>query len=307
MRAIKFETSITSRGENSLHRYLGELDKMELISQQEEIALAKKVKEGDAAALDKLIKANLRFVVSCAKKYQHLGMSLSDLISEGNLGLIKAAKLFDETRGFKFISFAVWWIRQSMMAALGQDVRMIRLPMNIVQASSDIRKVAESLEQQLERVPTEKEITSMLTRETPKIAMGYAFGGKVVSLDNPVREDSPTSLRETTADHAIASPDEQLITESRQIELQRLLSALREHEQLVLRANFGIGVEPRGLEELSIDMGLSKERVRQIRQSALAKIKGLLERKENVVYGKQLVFAEKTVVKSKKRSKGGQA
>lgn len=282
MRAINIDQSITLRNEDSFHRYLNELERTELISVDEEILLAQKIRAGDEAALDRLVKANLRFVVSCAKKYQNLGLSLSDLVSEGNLGLIKAARLFDETKGFKFISFAVWWIRQSIMSALGRDTRMIRLPMNIVQATSNIRKKSDELEQHLERAPIAYEITGAMGLEDDHIAMDYAFGRIVVSLDNTINEDSTMSLWEIMADKNAEATDHGLMNESVNGEVKRLLNALTPRDRAVLIGFYGLSGRVKGFDEIAEELGLSTERVRQLKLGAIQKLQHLLT-KGNVV------------------------
>lgn len=282
MRAITIDQSITQRNEDSFHRYLKELERTELITAEEEMALAKKIRAGDEAALNRLVKANLRFVVSCAKKYQNLGLSLSDLVSEGNLGLIKAARLFDETKGFKFISFAVWWIRQSIMSALGRDTRMIRLPMNIVQATSHIRKKADELEQQLERTPEASEITQLIGLGDDHIAMEYAFGRTVVSLDNTIQEDSTMLLWEITADRNTVATDHKLMDESVTGEVERLLNALSPRDRIIVIGFYGLSGRVKGFDEIAEELGLSTERVRQLKLSAIQKLQHLLT-KGNVV------------------------
>lgn len=285
MRAIKIDQMITGREVDSLNRYLAELDKTELLTVEEEIALAKKVRNGDVAAFDRLVKCNLRFVVSVAKKYQRLGLPLSDLINEGNLGLMRAAKLFDETKGFKFISYAVWWIRQSMMAALGTDVRMIRLPGNMVTATANIRKVAERLEQQLERAPASFEIEEQLYIPNISIAMGYAFGKKVVSLDGPARADGDGDgdLCSVLADRECLPADHGLMGESMSVEVRRMLSILEGRERVIVSECFGLSGREKSLEEIAVDLGLTRERVRQLKLGALGKLRHALGKK-NVVH-----------------------
>lgn len=283
MRPIQIEQSITARNEHSLNRYLAELDKVELISVQEEIFLARKIREGDRAALDRLVKCNLRFVVSCAKKYQHLGMPLSDLINEGNLGLIKAAKLFDETKGFKFISYAVWWIRQAMMAALGNDGRMIRLPGNMIRATADIRKVAEGLEQRLERLPTSSEILEQVYIPNEELAMRYAFGRSVVSLDGPASSngDGEMELGQVLVDMSIPGADQELIGESVSSEVRGMLGVLGEREREIVVKFFGLEGEPMRLEEIAESLGLTRERVRQLKLGAIVRIRHMIDKQRN--------------------------
>lgn len=285
MRAIKIDQMITGREMDSLNRYLNELDKTELLSVEEEITLAKKIREGDLAALDRLVKCNLRFVVSVAKKYQHLGLPLSDLINEGNLGLIKAAKLFDETKGFKFISYAVWWIRQGIMAALGNDVRMIRLPGNMVTATASIRKMADKLEQQLERPASCWEIQQQLYIPNVDLAMGYAFGRKVVSLDGPARSDGDGDgdLASILADRESECPDAGLLEDSVSLEIRRMVSLLGERERRIVWESFGLSGREKSVDELALELGLSRERVRQLKLGALGKLRHALSKK-NVVH-----------------------
>ncbi|MBB2146796.1 sigma-70 family RNA polymerase sigma factor [Pedobacter sp. LMG 31464] len=274
MRSIHIDHSITNRSELSLQRYLYDISKLELIKADEEVVLARKIKEGDDAALAKLVRSNLRFVVSCAKKYQHLGLPLADLINEGNIGLIKAARLFDETKGFKFISYAVWWIRQSIMMALSLDVRMIRLPQNMVKMTAEIRKTSEKLEQVLERVPTQQEICEQLYVPSESIAMDYAFGRTVVSLDSTVREDSDMQLWSALEDKNSIATDELVNTESLDMDIKRLLSTLNQRDQRILIDFFGFsGNMPKSLDDIAIEMKLSRERIRQLKEAALQRLR----------------------------------
>jgi RNA polymerase primary sigma factor len=274
MRALTIDHAITNRNEHSLHRYLGEISKMELITAEEEVALARKIRSGDDGALNKLVKSNLRFVVSCAKKYQHLGLPLSDLINEGNIGLIKAARLFDETKGFKFISYAVWWIRQSIMVAISHDVRAIRLPMNMVKMTTEIRKVSERLEQSLERIPSREEILEHLYVPSESVAMDYAFGRTMVSLDEQLKEDSSTELWATLEDQTCQPTDNILLAESSNRDTKRLLQMLSDREQRILLDYFGFECEvPKSLEDIGAELNLHRERIRQLKDSALEKIR----------------------------------
>ncbi len=274
MSAIHIDQSITSRDEHSLQLYLNELDGMELISAAEEVSLARKIKAGDQAALQKLVKANLRFVVSCAKKYQRLGLPLADLVSEGNLGLIRAAQLFDESRGFKFISYAVWWIRQSMMMALSVNARMIRLPGNMVKATADIRKMADYLEQRLERMPTEEELRERLYVASDGFAMEYAFGRTVVSLDEPVKQEGGDELWSMMKDESLGQTDGLLMQQSASVDIDRLLSRLPDRERKIVEAFFGLGGGgAKTLEDISLELDISRERVRQLKNDALARLK----------------------------------
>ncbi len=285
MRALTIDHSITNRNEHSLHRYLGEISKMELINAEEEVVLAGKIRSGDAGALNKLVKSNLRFVVSCAKKYQHLGLPLSDLINEGNIGLIKAAKQFDETKGFKFISYAVWWIRQSIMVAISHDVRAIRLPMNMVKMTTEIRKLSERLEQNLERIPSREEILEHLYVPSESVAMDYAFGRTVVSLDEQLKEDSATELWSSLEDKTCPPTDQLLMTESFQSDTRQLLGLLSDREQRILLDYFGFECDvPKSLEDIGAELNLHRERIRQLKDGALAKIRSKVgERKFSYV------------------------
>lgn len=274
MRAIHIDQSITHRDEHSLQLYLNELDGMELITAAEEVVLAKKIKAGDQAALQKLVKANLRFVVSCAKKYQRLGLPLADLVSEGNMGLIKAAQLFDESRGFKFISYAVWWIRQSMMMALSNQARMIRLPGNMVKSTAEIRKTADQLEQLLERMPTEQEIKEVLYVAGDGFAMEYALGRTVVSLDEPVKQEGGDELWSMMKDESLGETDGMLMQQSASEDIDRLLSKLPDRERKIVEDFFGLGGSgAKTLEDISLELDISRERVRQLKNDALARLK----------------------------------
>jgi RNA polymerase primary sigma factor len=279
MRPLLIDPMITSRSADSLNRYLVELDKIPLLKAEDEIFLCKKIKEGDRSALDRLVKCNLRFVVSCAKKYQHLGLPLSDLINEGNIGLIRAARMFDESKGFKFISYAVWWIRQSMMMALTLDVRVIRLPQNMVKITSEIRKTSELLEQELERIPTHAEICERIHIPSEKIALENAFGKNVSSLDNSVQHDNDSMLWTTLADSDSLPADHVVMAESYQNEIEGILSLVTERERKILRGTFGFenGI-PESLEDLGRQLGMSTERVRQLKLSALHTIRKKIQR-----------------------------
>lgn len=278
MRAIHIDQAITRRDEHSLQLYLNELDGMALISAEEEAELAKKIRAGDQAALQQLVKANLRFVVSCAKKYQKLGLPLADLVSEGNLGLIKAATLFDETRGFKFISYAVWWIRQHMMAALSVHSRMIRLPENMVKATADLRRTAEWLEQRLERRPTPQELREVLYVAGDGLAMDYAFERTMLSLDEPAGMDSGDELGMLLKDGNALYPDQGLMRQSQQIEIDRLMARLNDRERKIVTEFFGLeGRSARPLEDIADELGLTTERARQLKKGALYKLQARLK------------------------------
>ncbi len=275
MRSIYIDHSITASYENSLHRYLAELDCKTLLSVDEEILLAQKIKQGDKVALDRLVKSNLRFVVSCAKKYQHLGMPLSDLINEGNFGLIKAAKLFDETKGFKFISYAVWWIRQAMLSALGNDAHIIRLPGNMMRATADIRKAADLLEQRLERRPTSGEIQEQVYVPNESMAMVYAFDRTVLSLDESASADRQGELvwGQVVADAQALDADHELMEQSAALELERMLGVLGERDRLIVSEFFGLHGESKNLEDIGLSLGLTSERVRQLKLRAIQRIR----------------------------------
>lgn len=279
MRAINIEYSITDRSDFSLNKYLLELDRTELLSASEEVALAKKVRAGDKAAIDRLVKCNLRFVVSVAKKYQYSGMPLADLISEGNLGLIRAAEDFDETKGFKFISYAVWWIRQAIMNALGNHLRMIRLPMNMVNGTAKARKLAEQLEQTLERKPTREEILEQLDVTNPEQAFSLAFEGRVVSLDAPAGDidDGEMELGNFVIDLGAVAPDEGLHLEDDLLERRRWLSVLNDKEREVIAGIYGFNGHEIGAKQMAREMGISVDQLRQIRVKGLRKIKKVIE------------------------------
>lgn len=285
MRGLRIDNSITRRDEASLNKYLAEIDKLPLIRAEEEVMLGQKIRAGDKQAVERLVRANLRFVVSCAKKYQHMGLSLNDLVNEGNLGLIKAAELFDETRGFKFISYAVWWIRQSIMQALGMDTRMIRLPLSMIKASSEVRQAAYLMEQQLERMPTREEIASSMQIPEDSPALDHAFGWMVSSLDNSASADSDTQLWEILEDPNSQRSDELLLGEATTHKVSALLAVLSEREQRVLRSLFGLdGQHPMGLEDVGRSLGMTAERVRQLKNEALKRLRKTAEQK-GIMYG----------------------
>ncbi len=284
---MKITKQITNRESQSLDKYFQEIGKVDLITPEEEIELAKKIRKGDKAALDKLTKANLRFVVSVAKQYQHQGLPLSDLINEGNLGLIKAAKKFDETRGFKFISYAVWWIRQSIMQAIADQSRMVRLPLNRVGELSKISKVASSLEQELERKPSVEEIANELDMSEEEVAYTLRHSGRQVSVDAPFSqsEDSKSSLLDVMPNTEQPSPDSSLMNESLRKEIERVLSTLSEKEATVIKLYFGFNTEYTAtLEEIGEILNLTRERVRQIKEQALRKLRHASRSKRLKVY-----------------------
>ncbi|MDF1560747.1 MAG: RNA polymerase sigma factor RpoD/SigA [Bacteroidales bacterium] len=273
MRQLKITKSITNRESASLDKYLQEIGKEELISVEEEVELAQRIKKGDRAALEKLTKANLRFVVSVAKQYQNQGLSLPDLINEGNLGLIKAAEKFDETRGFKFISYAVWWIRQSILQALAEQSRIVRLPLNQVGSLNKINKAFARFEQENERTPSPEELAEVLDLPKEKVADTLKVSGRHVSVDAPFVEGEDNSLLDvlTNLDSPIA--DKMLIDESLSKEIERALTTLTERERDIIRYFFGIGCQEMTLEEIGEKFGLTRERVRQIKEKAIRRLR----------------------------------
>lgn len=274
MRQLKITKSITNRESQSLEKYLQEIGREELITAEEEVKLARLIKQGDQNALDRLTKANLRFVVSVAKQYQNQGLSLPDLINEGNLGLIKAAKRFDETRGFKFISYAVWWIRQSILQALAEQSRIVRLPLNQVGSLNKIAKAYSKLEQEYEREPSPEELAKVLDIPTEKIADTMRVSGKHVSMDAPFVQGEDNSLVDVLENHDSPRADGSLMNESLQREIDRSLSTLTEREREVIKLFFGIGM-PHGLtlEEIGAKFDLTRERVRQIKEKAIRRLR----------------------------------
>jgi RNA polymerase primary sigma factor len=274
MRQLKISKSITNRETTSLDKYLQDIGKEELISAEEEVQLAQRIKQGDMVALEKLTKANLRFVVSVAKQYQNQGMSLPDLINEGNLGLIKAAQRFDETRGFKFISYAVWWIRQSILQSLAEQSRIVRLPLNQVGSLNKISKQASRLEQFYERTPSADEIASSLDLSEDKVSDVLRLSGKHVSVDAPITNDDETSMLDMMINNDTPHTDQKLMTESLKREIERSLAILSEKERDIINLYFGIGVNHSWtLEEIGIHFDLTRERVRQIKEKALKRLK----------------------------------
>ncbi len=274
MRQLKITKSITNRESQSLDKYLQEIGREELITAEEEVVLAKKIRDGDQAALGKLTKSNLRFVVSVAKQYQNQGLSLPDLINEGNLGLIKAATRFDETRGFKFISYAVWWIRQSILQALAEQSRIVRLPLNQVGSLNKINKAFSKLEQEFERAPTAEELAKLLEIPEDKVADTMRVSGRHVSMDAPFQVGEDNNLLDVLVNPDAPKTDSHLMTESLQKEIERSLSTLTERESDVVRLFFGIGI-PHGLtlEEIGAKFDLTRERVRQIKEKAIRRLR----------------------------------
>jgi len=275
MRQLKITKSITNRESQSLEKYLQEIGKVELITPEEEVKLAIRIKQGDQKALDKLTKANLRFVVSVAKQYQNQGLTLPDLINEGNLGLIKAAQRFDETRGFKFISYAVWWIRQSILQALAEQSRIVRLPLNKVGLTNRIQKAYSLLEQQFEREPSPEELAEVLELDIEEIRSTIGIGGRHVSVDTPLSEGEDNTLidvmENTNADRAETNIEH---NESLKIDIDRSLQTLTERQKEVICFFFGIGVDhPMSLEDIGDRFSLTRERVRQIKDKAITKLR----------------------------------
>ncbi len=267
--------------DRSLDLYLREIGETPLINAAEEVRLARKIKQGDKLALEKLTKANLRFVVSVAKQYQNQGLSLADLINEGNIGLIKAAKRFDETRGFKFISYAVWWIRQAILQALAEQSRVVRLPLNRIGTISKIRKTSARLAQTHERQPNIEELAKELEVDVEKVREALQHTGRHLSMDAPFNEDDDNSLLDVLPDDEDTSPDDTLMDESLKIDIERALSLLHPREAEITRLYFGIGREhPLTLEEIGQRFGLTRERVRQIKEKALRKLRQKHRREE---------------------------
>ncbi|HTO38118.1 MAG TPA: RNA polymerase sigma factor RpoD/SigA [Brumimicrobium sp.] len=275
MRQLKITKSITNRESQSLDKYLQDIGKEELITADEEVELARKIKQGDQKALEKLTRANLRFVVSVAKQYQNQGLTLPDLINEGNLGLIKAAQKFDETRGFKFISYAVWWIRQSILSALAEQARIVRLPLNQVGSLNKINKAYSRLEQEFERAPSAEELAEALEVPEDKIKESLKVSGRHVSMDAPLstNEDGGT-LMDVMANDDSPKADSHLMAESLQREIERSLSTLTDKEREIVRLFFGIGMNHGlTLEEIGTKFNLTRERVRQIKEKAIRRLR----------------------------------
>ena len=273
MRQLKITKSITNRESASLDKYLQEIGREELITVEEEVELAQRIKKGDQEALDKLTRANLRFVVSVAKQYQNQGISLPDLINEGNLGLIKAAEKFDETRGFKFISYAVWWIRQSILQALAEQSRIVRLPLNQVGSLNKINKALSQFEQQYERQPSPDELADMLEIPREKIADTLRVSGRHVSVDAPFVDGEDNSLLDVLVNNDSPNADKGLVNESLNTEIERALSTLTERERDIVKYFFGIGCQEMTLEENGEKFGLTRERVRQIKEKAIRRLR----------------------------------
>ena len=273
MRQLKITKSITNRESASLDKYLQEIGKEDLITVEEEVELAQRIRKGDQKALEKLTRANLRFVVSVAKQYQNQGLSLPDLINEGNLGLIKAAEKFDETRGFKFISYAVWWIRQSILQALAEQSRIVRLPLNQVGSLNKINKAFSRFEQENERRPSPEELADSLDLPAEKVADTLRVSGRHISVDAPFVEGEDNSLLDVLVNDDSPIADRTLINESLSTEVERALSTLTERERDIIKLFFGINTQEMTLEEIGEKFGLTRERVRQIKEKAIRRLR----------------------------------
>ena len=274
MRQLKIVKQVTNRNTASLEKYLQEIGKVDLLTADQEVQLAQRIKNGDEKALDELVKANLRFVVSVAKQYQNQGLSLPDLINEGNLGLIKAAQRFDETRGFKFISYAVWWIRQSILQALAEQARIVRLPLNKIGDINKINKTQAALEQKLEREPGVDEIAEEMDLDLKKVKESVQTSRRHVSVDAPLVQDEDNTMLDVMKSDETATPEEGLLYESLKIEIERAVSTLSPREADVIRYFFGLNSRsPLTLDEIGLKFGLTRERVRQIKEKGLRKLK----------------------------------
>ncbi len=273
MRQLKITKSITNRESQSLDKYLQEIGHEELLSADEEVELAQRIRKGDRKALERLTKANLRFVVSVAKQYQNQGLSLPDLINEGNVGLIKAAEKFDETRGFKFISYAVWWIRQSILQAIAEQSRIVRLPLNQVGSMNKVNKALNKFEQENERKASIDELAERVDLPEDKIAEALKVNGRHVSMDAPFSEGEDGSLIDVMPNGDSPEPDKSLVLESLREEIKRALLTLNERERKVVEAFFGIDQPEKTLEEIGVEYGLTRERVRQIKEKAIRRLR----------------------------------
>jgi RNA polymerase primary sigma factor len=273
MRQLKITKSITSRDSQSLDKYLQEIGREQLLTVEEEVELSQRIRKGDRQALDILVKSNLRFVVSVAKQYQNQGLSLPDLINEGNVGLIKAAEKFDETRGFKFISYAVWWIRQTILQALAEQSRIVRLPLNQVSAVNKISKAITKFEQEFERKPSPEELAELVNEMPEKINDSLRASGRHVSVDAPFVEGEDNSPLDVMENTDAPAADSTLISESLQLEIARALEVLNDRERDIIEMSFGISQPEMTLEEIGDRFGLTRERVRQIREKAIRKLR----------------------------------
>jgi len=273
MRQLKITKQVTNRDTPSLDKYLQEIGRVDLISPEEEVMLARKIKTGDSEALARLVKANLRFVVSVAKQYQNQGMGLPDLINEGNLGLMKAAQRFDETRGFKFISYAVWWIRQAILQSLAEQARIVRLPVNKIGSINRINRAFARLEQEYEREPSSQEIAELLEMIPEDVKESLKTNGRTISMDAPISNEDENTMYDVMQSPDTPSPDKNLINESLAWEIERALSTLSQREAKVLKLYFGLGMKhPFTLEEIGEELSLTRERVRQIKEKAIKRI-----------------------------------
>ncbi len=273
MRQLKISKQVTNRDTPSLDIYLQEIGRVDLISPEEEVALAKRIRAGETEALRKLVQANLRFVVSVAKQYQNQGISLPDLINEGNLGLMKAAQRFDETRGFKFISYAVWWIRQAILQALAEQSRIVRLPVNKIGSINRINRAFAKLEQNYEREPSSQEIADLLEMVPEDVKDALKTNGRTVSMDAPINNEEDNNMYDVLQSSETPSPDRNLINESLAYEIERALNTLSSRESKVLKLYFGLGLKhPYTLEEIGEELNLTRERVRQIKEKAIKRI-----------------------------------
>jgi RNA polymerase primary sigma factor len=273
MRQLKITKSITNRDSSSLEKYLQEVGKEDLLTPDEEVELAQRIKKGDKVALEKLTRANLRFVISVAKQYQFQGLSLPDLINEGNLGLIKAAERFDETKGFKFISYAVWWIRQSILQAIAEQSRVVRLPLNKVGSINKLHKAYSKLEQENDRTPTSEELAEMVDLPKDKVEKTLQLSGKPLSMDAPFDDDEDGSLLDVMENKDVPDADGSLLNESLSREIERTLSVLPEKEKAVIKYFFGLGVPEMSLEEIGQKLNLTRERVRQIKEKGIRRLR----------------------------------
>ena len=274
MRQLKITQNITNRENQSLEKYFQDVNRIEMISAEEEIELAERIQKGDRAALDKLVRANLRFVVSVAKQYQNRNLTLNDLINEGNIGLIRAAEKFDHTRGFKFISYAVWWIRQSIMQAIAENSRMVKMPLNRVSTLNKIKRTAASMQQELEREPTDEELAEIMEIEVREIKKTLDGNMRQMSVDAPFANEGDGSLLDVLADDNIAETDRDIVfNDSLRYETERSLSTLRPKDSDILKMYFGIGREPMSLEQISDELGLTRERVRQLKEKSLRQLR----------------------------------
>ncbi len=274
MRQLKITKQVTNRETPSLDKYLQEIGRVALLSPEDEVELARKIKKGDEKSLHKLVSANLRFVVSVSKQYQNQGLSLPDLINEGNMGLMKAARRFDETKGFKFISYAVWWIRQAILQALAEQARIVRLPLNKIGAVNKVNNVSARLEQKFEREPTHQEIAQELELAPEDVKEAIKHNNKHVSMDQPMKDDEDSDFYDVMMSEDSPHPDKKLIHESLQMEIERTLSVLTPREADIIRLYYGLnGKGTQTLEEIGAELTLTRERVRQIKEKAIKRLR----------------------------------